>query len=145
MSAEWLASSDEESWDGYVSWATREEAVAGGPDELCLEGGEPYFVGRKVPQRTDGLVAPWMASLLGERVQERELEDLSSSLEFGEDWLQLTNDEADDLAARLSRALEEFIRANPKHQPTWFTVRDVTEHVAPDVAAEVSESVEGRA
>lgn len=129
---DWIASTDEEHWDGAATWATREDAIREAPDELCLEPGERFHVGRQQKQSTANLVTTAMADRLAEMIYERELEDMCP--DYGEDWLKLTSEEEKDLAARLSAAVEAFIAATPRHAPNFFRVRDVTDHEAPEQA-----------
>jgi hypothetical protein len=131
---DWIASSDEERWDGSTTYETREEAVKLAPEELDLESGQTFWTGKKVAQATDALVSKGRAESFAEQLAEDVCEDMDS--DFCEDWLKLTPDEEKKLAALLSRAVEDFIEQNPKHKPTWFRPENVKEHEAPEMAKE---------
>ncbi len=128
----WLASSDDEQWSDAVEFKTREEAIEAAPDELSLATGEKFFTGWKEAQSIDDLVTRGMADMLAERIYESELEDVAVDVcPSSEGWLQLTDDEAEELAGLLSEAVKKFIEAHPKHMPSWFIARDVEEHEVP--------------
>ena len=155
----WYASSDEEDYSGAAGpFASRDEAIDAGPVELDLEGSQPFWVGRCVPQAVPPLPAVYVLEYIGERVYEA-----APSALFAEDWLfYATGDgrtgprclcEPDDLGpclvdghnprvvtlaqkadlqARLDAALAGWFAANPQLRPTWLIAVDVSQHAAPE-------------
>lgn len=123
---EWVASSDEEQYDGVTRYASREDAIVHGPDELDLEPGQTYWVGRVrsvLDQKDEAIFS-------GDRLVES-LRDFAFEIggEFAEDWL---TDATKEQVAELTRDGAALVRAwieRHGHSPGFFSVEQSSDHV----------------
>lgn len=120
---EWWISLDEEDWTNaegpYGCWS---EAATIGPGDLDLEPGEAYYVGRKVPFEPKIFRDQIIDQLAGDA--------WDHAREHVGEWPDVSPEQANELASRLTRTLRGFLREFGL-EPTFFAVDKITQHIAP--------------
>jgi hypothetical protein len=126
MGESYCLSSNEETFSG--DYASREEAIAFAADELGVEPGGLFWVGRSVPYVVE--VRKHTADRLVEQLAEDAYDEVG---DVAEDWLRrVTDGQLTDLASRLDSVVEAWLE-DYGHEPGFWRVEDVTEHRAPGV------------
>lgn len=124
----WLASTDEERWSCGEEYPTREAAIAGAPAEFDLDPCVRFFVGKKaeidVRQLAEGL-ADTVIDQIGEWVYEE-------AGDAADGWPCSSKEDDADLGRALAEAVSAWVDRRGL-TPNFFVVREITQHVAPDV------------
>ena len=123
----WVVSRDEEHWTCLEDYDSREAALVGAVDELELEPGETFYVGKvrhAQPLMING------EDIL-ERMRDRMYEDEDESIEDCS-WLEDVDPKQEhDLERRLNEVWIAWLKGNG-FEPDWFRIDDVETHRAPD-------------
>jgi hypothetical protein len=139
MNDAWLISTDEEMWSSTSEFATREEAIAHGPDEDGLEPGATYWVGRYWVGRKASVIDVKDSSLFSADSFIETLGMLAFDqvdLDLSDGW---PDDPGKEAKAELERDVAKVMRAwIEKHDlsPSFFTIRDTSDHTEPDYPTE---------
>lgn len=122
----WKVSLDEEHWSHMAEFPTKEAAIVAGPEELDLEPGDRFWVGRKA--------SPAIVLFDGSHVLENMAEQMYDSEEggeYGEDWLaHVPKAATQELEDALNKVWQKWLRDNDE-MPNWFTIQDMVHHIAP--------------
>lgn len=134
MKEAWLVSTDEEMWTSSAEFATREEAIAHGPDEEGIQPGTRYFVGKKAEILDVQDSTLCSADSFLERLADIAFEQVGDDLADG--WPSGPSKEA---KAELEQDMAKVLRAwIEKHglTPSFFTIRGTSNHAEPDYPTE---------
>lgn len=122
----WLTSTDEERWSHGEEYPSREAAIAGVAEELELDPGDIFYVGRKVEValRVRGLAQDAI-----ERLGESAMDHVGGELSEG--WPDATEAQEQELQSELERAVVAWVDRHGL-RPGFYALDDVSAHVVPE-------------
>ena len=124
----WVASSDRDLFNGTTEYASREDAIAHGPEELDIDPGQLFRVGRKAPalEHEKLFCADDFLDRLGEMAHEAC--DRAGGLDL--EW---PGEVSKSAQLSLEVTVEHILRAwIAEHcPPDFYSIEQTSEHLAP--------------
>ncbi|MCY1042672.1 hypothetical protein OV208_15205 [Corallococcus sp. bb12-1] len=131
---DWYASKDEADWRSGASFASREEALAQGPEALDLAAGDTFWVGCALAPANE-LTAAALLDTVDNSISDGGCPDGCDAYAEGDSFRGIAVAVGAEAVAELEAAIDAWAK---KHdvRPRWFVLEDVTQHEVPESAEE---------